>query len=89
MTLRAGGGLRPAAPPPRPGQAAGACFPGGGAVLLLNPPAGGFSPFRARGGERGAARRSGLGLRSALRQVPARLARAALHLLRARRALLQ
>lgn len=40
--------------PPRP--AGRRLFPGrqaGGAALLLNPPAGGFSPFRARGGERG------------------------------------
>lgn len=61
--LARGRGSAPGRPsPPRPGRAAGGCFPGGGAVLLLNPPAGGFSPFRARGGERRAARLAGLGL---------------------------
>ena len=56
---------RPAAraPPPLPPRpAARRLFPGrqaGGAALLLNPPAGGFSPFRARGGERGSGLTSG------------------------------
>lgn len=78
VTLRAGGGPRPAAGSPAPRRlrlrpsprvpAGRRLFPGrqaGGAVLLLNPPAGGFSPFRARGGERGSGlnpgRRAGLG----------------------------
>nr|XP_044634048.1 laforin-like [Equus asinus] len=59
VTLRAGRGPRPepapAPPSPRARRpAAVSRAAGGGAALLLNPPAGGFSPFRARGGERGA-----------------------------------